>query len=133
MALIKCFISKNDDLGSFFLRLFMGLLFLYGGVGKLFGILGGPGIEMFSGMVWNQMWLAYLVAIVELLAGLMLIVGYMTRQASVLLSIILLVAIVHIHIPNDPNIMNTLVRLALIGGLMKIIFSGSGKVALEED
>lgn len=123
-------IPKNSELGLFLLRLFMGLLFIYGGIGKLFGVLGGPGIEMFSGMVWGSMFLAYLVAIVELIAGLALVLGIMSRQASVLLSIILLVAIFHIHIPNDPNIMNTLIRLALIGGLLNIVFTGSGKYAV---
>ena len=127
-------ITKSDScMGLFFMRVTIGLLFLYGGVGKLFGILGGPGIANFSGMVWGSTFLAYFVGIVELVAGIMLILGIMSRYAAIPLIAILLVAIVHIHIPNDPNIMGTLIRLALIGSLLGTTFMGSGGIALKPD
>ena len=124
-------ITTNADLGAFLLRVSLGLLFVYGGVGKLFGILGGPGITGFSGMVWDSTFLAVFVGIVELVAGVMLILGIMAREAAIPLSIIVIVAIIHIHIPNDPTIMNTLVRLALLGGLFQIALSSTGKMALK--
>lgn len=134
--MINLFVKKNDDAGLFALRLTLGLLFLYGGLGKIIGsAVGGPGIEMFSGMVWGSIALAWIVAIVELAAGLMLILGFMSRDASVALIVILVVAILKVHNPfvDFGELMNFFVRLALIGGLLSVMFSGSGKVAINSD
>ncbi len=126
--MVKCYLPKNPDLGSFLLRLTLGLLFIYGGAGKLFGILGGPGIEMFSGMVWGSVAIAYLVGIVELLAGIGLIIGFMPRHSALLLIIVMVFAIFMVHNPfsNIGNLMDALIRLTIIGGLAQILLSGPG-------
>jgi uncharacterized membrane protein YphA (DoxX/SURF4 family) len=133
---IPCLIPKNKDLGSFLLRFFIGALFLYGGLGKIIGsAIGGPGIAGFSGMVWGSLAIAWLVALVEIFAGLFLIIGFATRHSSLFLIVILLFAIGMVHNPivNSNELMNFFVRLALIGGLAQIVFSGSGKIAISED
>ena len=128
-------IPSNPNLGLFLLRLTIGLLFVYGGVGKLFGVLGGPGIEMFSGMVWGMVWLAYLVAVVELVTGIMLLVGFFTRFASIALVIVMVAAILIAHNPftMDGQLMAALIRLTIIGGLLNLVFSGPGNIGLGEN
>ena len=128
--MVKCYIQKNPDLGSLVLRLTLGLLFVYGGVGKLF--LGGA--TGLSGLLWGQLWLAYLVGIVELLAGIGLIIGFMARHSALLLIIVMIFAIFLAHNPfvNSSELMNALIRLALIGGLAQVLFSGAGKMCSAE-
>lgn len=123
-------IPKNPNLGLLVLRVTLALLFIYGGVGKLFGVLGGPGIEGFSGMVWGQVWLAYIVALTELIAGFMLLVGFMARSASFALSVIVIFAIAMVHNPfvTMSELMNALIRLTIIGGFVQIMLSGPGDI-----
>lgn len=129
--MVKCFVSKKPEIGSFILRFTIGILFLYAGVGKV--VLGGA--VGLSGLLWGQLWLAYLVGMVEVVAGAFLILGFLSRQSSVALIIIVVFAIYLAHNPftMEGELMNALIRLTLIGGLAQILFQGSGKIALQED
>jgi putative oxidoreductase len=129
--MVKCFIPKNQDVGSFVLRFSLGLIFLYAGFGKVF--MGGA--SGLSNLLWGQLWLAYLVGVVELLGGLFLIIGFISRQASLSLIIIMIFAILLAHNPitMDNQMMNALIRFGLIGGLVQILLSGSGKIAIKKD
>ena len=122
------FIPNNQNLGLLILRITIALLFLYGGVGKLFGVLGGPGIEGFSGMVWGQVWLAYIVGITELLAALGILFGIFEKLSSVALIVVMAFAIGMIHniFVDMGQLMNALIRLVIIGGLVQIMLNGAG-------
>lgn len=124
---IKCIIPKERDLGILLLRLFIAFLFLFGAFNKFFVI----GITMFSTMVWNQVWLAWIIAIIELLGGLGLLFGILTRQFAVALSIIDLFAIFLVVIHT--NVLSLLLHFVLLGGLLNIILSGTGKYAVLKD
>ncbi|MBN2566716.1 DoxX family protein [Candidatus Woesearchaeota archaeon] len=72
------------------------------GAGKLFGVFGGPGIEGFSGMLAGIGFpaaglLAYLVGTVELVGGILLVIGLWTTVPAALLATIMAVAIVTVH------------------------------------
>jgi putative oxidoreductase len=92
------------------LRLGLGIVFIFHGLQKAFGMLGGPGIDgfakMLSGLGLNPaVPLAYLVAYIELIGGLFLIIGLATKIVSVLLAIIMAVALFTVHITNGFSIM----------------------------
>ena len=117
--MVKCLIPKNPEVGSFVLRLTLGLLFVYGGIGKLF--MGGAA-KLATDLLGGYVWLAYFVGVVELLAGLFLI-------------IVMVVAIFLAHNPftMEGQTMNALIRLALIGGLAQVLLHGSGDLAVMKD
>lgn len=114
-------LMKNN--GYLFIRWGIGLLFLWGGLGKLIpGFLGGPGIAEFTNMLQGigfgflgevAVVLAVVVAVVELLAGLMIIVNKKFVHLSyVLLAIILFVALVLVHIGSGAW-MNIMIHVAI--------------------
>lgn len=92
--------------GDFLARLVVGLIFIFSGIGKLFGPM--PGIEGFTGMLTGlgiplPGAFAVIVGIVELVGGILLIIGFLDNWAALLLSIVILVAIVSVHITNGWN------------------------------
>jgi putative oxidoreductase len=112
------------------LRLFLAWIFIKVGLGKAFGLFGGPGIEGFTGYLTNLEFpfpviFAYLVAWLELIAGIMFLLGLGTRLASLPILVIMIVAIVKVH-PTDFNYP----ALALIGSLI-LMEMGSGKLSVD--
>lgn len=132
MEIVNKVIPKNQDLSILIMRIGVALVFLYGGLGKLFGILGGPGLENFSGMVWGSMAIATIVAIVELVAGISVLLGFMSRESNLLLAIIIAFATFMVHVPSG-NVMNILVHVMLFTNLIGLVLLGSGKYAIHED
>ena len=87
--------NTQQDLGKLILRLVLGVLILLHGMAKLKGGMGG-----IVGMVEAQGlpgFLGYAVLIGEVIAPLMLIVGFHARIGAVLVAVNMLVAIVLAH------------------------------------
>lgn len=113
-----------------FLRIFIGWIFIKAGLSKAFGFFDGPGIENFAGylrslgvMFPGEM--AYVVAWLELICGLLLAVGFLSRVASVPIIIIMLYAIFRIH-PTNFNYPAVVLLSAVI-----FLQYGSGKLSLD--
>ena len=111
-------------------RVFLSALFLIEGVGKLFTQeqvitymedYGVPGILFLPAVV------------LEILFPLMLIVGYKTRLAALVMSLFTLtVAIIfHTDFSNGMQLVFFLKDLAIAGGFMIIIAYGSNKFSLD--
>ena len=81
------FLSLNQDLGLFVLRLAVAAVFIYHGWPKL----KAPA-KMAQGMGWTS-WKVALLGIVEFGSGLMLLTGFHFRWAAVLLTVVMLGAI----------------------------------------
>jgi len=116
----------------FVLRLLVGGVFIGHGTLKLFGGLAG-----FSGFL-QQLGIplpgimAPVVAAVEFFGGLAILLGAGTRLAALLLAAVMVVAMITATIPRgfaggyDLN-------LALLGGLLALLFAGPGKPAVGGD
>lgn len=124
----------NADLGKLILRLTLGGLLLFHGVDKL---LDGTGfIERELASHGLPAFLAYGVFIGELIAPLMVILGYQTRIGALLIVINMVVAIALVHA-------HQLIALGRNGGLvlelqyfyllsaLALIFLGPGKYKLK--
>jgi putative oxidoreductase len=91
------------DTAILVLRLALGIMFAAHGLQKAFGLFGGPGINGFSGMLSglgfqpSLLW-AYVAAYAELIGGLLVAAGFLTRGAASILLILIIVAAVKVHL-----------------------------------
>lgn len=85
--------SKQQDLAIMLLRVGVGVIFIYAGWGKLTGIEGTQGFFGNIGIPLPGI-MAWVVAIVEFVGGLLILLGAYTKIPHLLLAFIMLVAIV---------------------------------------
>ncbi|KAF2507023.1 DoxX family protein [Flavobacterium zhairuonense] len=122
-------ISKNTDLGLLVLRINVGGLMLFHGVAKL--------LHGISFLVENMGTFAYAVYIGEVLAPLLILLGWRTRIASVVFAINCIVALAVAHsqdmfsISDHGGYANELLMLYLLGSVA-LFFTGAGKFAVSK-
>jgi putative oxidoreductase len=87
--------GKSDDLGKLLLRIAVGGLMLFHGIAKV--RLGIEWIENTIAGAGYPGYLAYLVFLGEILAPVLIILGYRTRLAAALLAIDMVVAVLMVH------------------------------------
>ena len=85
--------SKQQDLAIMLLRVGVGVIFIYAGWGKLTGIEGTQGFFGNIGIPLPGI-MAWVVAIVEFVGGLLILLGAYTKIPHLLLAFIMLVAII---------------------------------------
>ena len=91
------------DWALLILRLVLGAVFIMHGSQKLFGAFGGQGLQgTIAGFEKGGIPapLAYLVPFTEFLGGLGLLFGLLARLSALGITIIMLVAILKVHLPN---------------------------------
>lgn len=109
-------------------RIAVGLLFLEHGVQKLFGLMGGLGGH--AAPLASQMGVA---GVLELLGGLLLVVGLFVRPVAAILVVEMLVAFVTVHMPRGGWPMQNLGELALLYAAIFVTFVGLGGGAFSLD
>lgn len=87
--------NRTDDIGKFLLRATLGVLILLHGIAKLPKGVDGIGHMLASHGVPSI--LAYLVFVGEIVAPALLIVGFFTRPAALVIAINMLVALWLVH------------------------------------
>ncbi len=124
--------NKNRDLSLLILRIGVGVLMLLHGIAKLKGLGFIEGMLAKSGL---PIFFAYGVYLTEIIAPLLIIIGYRTRLASIFLIFGTLFAMLLVHSANIFQLNQTggwgveLLGLYITGALALAI-SGSGKFAL---
>lgn len=118
-------------------RVLLALMFVLAGFSK-FGNLAGTAGYIASGGLPMAGLLAPLVAAFEVLAGIMLIVGWQARWAALSLALFTLVATVAFHnfwaMPADKAYVQQLMflkNLAVAGGLLFVFSFGAGPLSLD--
>ncbi len=126
---------RTQGLGLAILRVVVGIVFLVHGGQKL--LLFGPGNfggQALAGLgVPLPVFMGYVVTFVELIGGILLIVGLFTRLVAILLALDMLVATLMVHLPNGFFMANngfefTLLLLATAAALA---VAGPGEVSLD--
>jgi len=125
------------DLASLILRLGLGIMFAAHGLQKVFGAFGGPGMSGFSKMLEGLgfapaiTW-AYIAALTELLGGLGLISGVLTRLWSSLLLTLIVVATLKVHLKNGFFLSAGGIEynLVIASALFALLILGSGRFGI---
>jgi putative oxidoreductase len=133
------------DVGLLILRVGLGLLFLFYGSEKMFGVFGGRGysaqIEAFIGQGFPPL-LAHLAILTEFLGGLGLLIGFFTPLAACGLAVMMGVATYkHMSQPDAwgllfssgqaGDVSRFFYTFSLFIGCVAILIMGAGKVSLD--
>jgi putative oxidoreductase len=138
-ALVKRITNSTAGFSTLALRLPVGIIFMAHGGQKLFGWFGGYGLEgtgqwMASIGIEPGVLMAFLAGSAELVGGLFILLGLLTRPAAVVLAFTMIIAITSVHISNGLFMANNGYEfaLALLAASVSLALSGSGKVALDK-
>ncbi|MCG9595699.1 DoxX family protein [Vibrio sp. Isolate25] len=138
-ALLKTLTESNAGYSALALRIPVGIIFMAHGAQKLFGWFGGYGLEgtgqwMASIGLGPGVLMAFLAGSAEFFGGLLILLGMLTRPASVALAFTMLVAIFSVHFENGLFMANNGYEfgLALMAASISLALSGSGKAGLDQ-
>lgn len=113
-------------------RVLLSVMFLWSGYGKVGGFAGTVGYIGSVGLPMPEV-LAALSIVVELGAGIALVIGFKARWAAAALAVFTLLAAVLFHnywvLPADKQMMQQIMflkNLAVVGGLMMVMAFGAG-------
>lgn len=120
------------------IRLTAGLLLLPHGCQKLFGWFGGKGMQATAqyfaaaGFEPGYFW-ALLVALTEVVGGLCLALGFLTRPAAAAIAIFMAVAVIETHWPNGLFWTNKGFEYPLMWGVVALAFVilGGGRYSVD--
>ena len=118
-------------------RLLLAYFFIPSGIGKIGGFAGTVGYISSKGLPMPELG-AVLAIVVEVGVAAMLLVGFQTRWAALILSVFTLAAGLLFHnywgVPADQAMMQTLLfnkNLAIAGGLLVFAAFGAGAFSLD--
>ena len=111
-------------------RIFISLIFLIAGVGKIFNYEGTIGYMESFGIPG---YLLIPAIIIEILFPLLVIIGYKTKLAAIILALftISLAIIFHTDFSNQMQLMSFLKNFAIAGGFLIIFIIGAGKYSID--
>ena len=119
-------------------RVLLALLFIPAGFGKLMGFAGTVGYIASAGLPLPQVG-AVIAIIVEVGFGLMLLVGFKTRIAAIVLAVFTVAASIFFHnywgMPADKAYVNQLMffkNIAISGGLLAFAAIGAGRFSIDK-
>ncbi|REL38428.1 DoxX family protein [Rhodohalobacter sp. SW132] len=121
-------LSKYDGLATLFIRIGVGLIFIVAGWGKLTGIEGTQGFFGNLGIPLPGL-MAWVVALVEFVGGLMVLFGSYIRIPALLLAIIMVVALLTTKLDGDFSAAR--LDLLLLLTSLALFFLGSGKYSVD--
>lgn len=122
---------KNDDLGKFFLRIAVAVIILFHGWFKL-----THGVGWIQGMLGGMGFLAYGTYLAELIAPLLILVGFRTRLAALFVVADMLVAILMVlhtamfSVKEMGGGWAIEIEAMLMLCALALFFTGSGKYAV---
>ena len=112
-------------------RIFISLIFLIAGFGKIFNYEETIGYMESFGVPG---YLLVPAIIIEILFPLLVIIGYKTKFSAMILSLfaILLAIIFHTDFSNQMQLMSFLKNFAIAGGFLIIFVRGAGKYSIDQ-
>ncbi|MZI93151.1 DoxX family membrane protein [Vibrio sp. CAIM 722] len=137
-AFLKKLMTSDAGFAPLALRIPVGIIYMAHGSQKLFGWFGGHGLSgtaqwMNSIGLEPGIVMATLAGSGEFFGGLLLLLGLHTRPAAFVTAFTMIVAIFSVHISHGLFLSNGGFEygLALFAASLSILFSGQGKVAVD--
>jgi len=129
--MIQCPCAKYHEYLYPIARILIGFMFMLHGAQK-FGLMGDGNISGFAGALGLPIWLAFMAAAVELVGGLMVMLGVFSRYAACAGVVVMIVAYIMAHMPNGINPLANKGELALmyLASFLIIHYIGDGKISL---
>lgn len=119
-------------------RVLLALMFLLAGLSKFAGLEGTAGYIASKGLPLPQV-LAFATALLEVVAALMLIIGWRARWAALALAAFTALATLIFHnywtLPPDQQLVQQLMfmkNVSVIGGLLMVFAFGPGRLSLDQ-
>ena len=142
--MIQILTQKLSAWAPLAIRVALGVIFIAHGGQKLFGLWGGVGLQAtfdaFESNMGIPPWITLMAVLAEFFGGLAVLIGLLTRLASLSLGIVMLVAIFAAHLQHGFFMNWNLVRgvghgiefnLALLCMSMGLMLSGPGQFSLD--
>lgn len=136
--LINKVTRTNAGYGISLVRVVVGITFMLHGAQKLFGVLGGGGLEgtakfMSSLGLEPSSLMALLAGSGEFFGGLLLILGLLTRPAAIVTAIVSVVALLTVHLSKGYFISAGGYEyiLVLLVASIALVIEGSGKCGVD--
>jgi putative oxidoreductase len=121
--------GKLNDITHLGIRLTVGVIFLVHGIGKT----ANPGFGGFLGSLGLPAEMAIPIALAEIVPGILLIIGVLSRISSALLSIIMLGAIFHVKKAENFTGQGAYeFDLILLAANLSIITMGPGRISIAQ-
>lgn len=117
---------SNKNLGLFIIRLSLAVVFIYAGFGKLMAV---DQVAGFFGSIGLSPMFVYLVAGVEILAGVAMLLGIFVQYAGILLAIIMIAAIYLVK--SKMGFAAAQLDLVLLASALGVAMTGAGGWSLE--
>lgn len=115
-------------------RIFLSVIFLRSGISKILDFSGTQQFMSANGIPLALTGLLLVGSIIfELAGGLSVLLGYKVRWGAIALIIFLIPAtlIFHTNFAEEMQVIQFLKNLALMGGLLMVVYFGSGPVSLD--
>jgi putative oxidoreductase len=130
--------NASSDALSLIGRIFLAVIFLVSGFGKIGGFEGLIGAIASKGLPMPQVF-AVVTVVIELGAGLLLVFGWKARWGAFLLAVFTAIVTFFFHnfwaVPEAQKMMEQITflkNLALIGGLLLVMAFGPGRLSVDK-
>ena len=130
--------NTNRDIAALVGRILLAAIFILGGWGKIGGFEGTAGYIASKGLPLPQVGAAIAV-VVELVGGIMLLVGFKARWAALAIFVFLIPTTFIFHaywqLPADKQMVDFLAfwkNLAIMGGLLMVYAMGPGRLSVDK-
>jgi putative oxidoreductase len=113
-------------------RLLLSSVFIWAGFGKLMNPSGTAGYFAHLNIPVPHI-AVWVVMIIELVGGILLLIGFQTRWVALVLALFCLITGFAIHLPAGdlPNMINFYKNLAMAGGFLYVISYGAGNLSVD--
>lgn len=123
----------HTSIGLLILRFFIGIRVIYG---VLDNVLSLSHMKEFAGFLSQftfpfPMFSAFLSVYVQLIASILILIGWKTRIAAAFLAFNFLIALIMVHLKSGDSLEALTPALAIFCIVLALIFTGAGKYAID--
>lgn len=124
--------SQSNGIVTLIARIFLSILFIVAGYGKLTAISGTAGYFAGLGLPLPTV-TAVIVGLIEFVGGLAILVGFQTRIAAIIVGLFTIGATLvgHMDFSQSINVLMTQKNLAIAGGLFILALHGAGSLSID--